>query len=295
MTTQDTRRRGLGRGLSALLGADTEDAAALDKARSVRTLPTSALKPGRFQPRQNFDPDEMASLVQSIQAQGILQPLLVRRSSDDPRSYEIVAGERRWRAAQEVPLHEVPVIVKDLSDGEALEIALVENIQRQDLNPLEEGEGYHRLIQEFSHTQEDLARVVGKSRSHVANTMRLLSLPQPVKGMLAQGKLTAGHARALLNTPNPAALAQHVVERGLNVRQTEQLVQRGATRPKRTSSRAPAKDPDTRALEHDLTLKLGLKVTIKGAGSQGELILRYENLTQLDDLVQRITRDPSRP
>ena len=289
MIAQDSRRRGLGRGLSALLGPESEDQTTVENPRQPHHLPTGALKPGRFQPRHRFDANEMAALVDSIKAQGILQPILVRPAPDDATSYEIIAGERRWRAAQEARLHEVPVIIRDLSDGEALEIALVENIQRQDLTPLEEAEGYRRLMEEFSHTQEDLARVVGKSRSHVANLMRLLSLPEPVKELLERGELTAGHARALLNVPNPIALAQDVVKRGLNVRQTEQLAQDTANRPKKSPPPAPTKDSDTRALEHDLSLKLGLKVSIEDRGGKGHIMVRYENLGQLDDLVQRLT------
>jgi ParB family transcriptional regulator, chromosome partitioning protein len=289
MTPQDGKRRGLGRGLSALLGSESEDQAALDKLRPPRHLPTGALKPGRFQPRHRFDPDEMAALVRSIEAQGILQPILVRPIQDDAASYEIIAGERRWRAAQDAQLHEVPVIVREMSDGEALEIALVENIQRQDLTPLEEAEGYRRLLEEFDHTQEDLARVVGKSRSHVANLMRLLGLPQPVKDMLEQGSLTAGHARALLNVANPVEFAQEIVKRGLNVRQTERLAQHNTARPSKAPPAPRAKDADTRALEHDLSIKIGLKVSIEDRGGKGHVTVRYENLGQLDDLVQRLT------
>jgi len=288
--TPEAKRRPLGRGLSALLGADPEDRAAPDQGRSHRLLPTSALRPGRFQPRHSFDAEEMASLVRSIEAQGILQPILVRHARDDAAAYEIIAGERRWRAAQEVPLHEVPVTIRDLSDAEALEIALVENIQREDLSPLEEAEGYQRLMAEFTHTQEDLAKVVGKSRSHVANMMRLLGLPQPVKDMLARKALTAGHARALLNARDATALAEEIVKRGLNVRQTERLVRRGTTRRKRAAD--ADKDADTRALEHDLSLKLGLKVALRHRGAKGELVLRYDTLAQLDELVQRLSRDP---
>ena len=288
--TPETKRNPLGRGLSALLGADPADAMALDHGRTPRTLPTAALKPGRFQPRHGFDADEMASLVRSIEAQGILQPILVRPSREDPALYEIIAGERRWRAAQEVPLHEVPVTVRALSDAEALEIALVENIQREDLSPLEEAEGYQRLMVEFTHTQEDLAKVVGKSRSHVANMMRLLGLPQPVKDLLARRALTAGHARALLNARDATLLAEEIVKRGLNVRQTERLVKRGGARRRRPA--AAAKDADTLALERDLSLKLGLKVAIRHRGGRGELVLHYDKLGQLDELVQRLTRDP---
>ncbi len=288
MNPQDKR---LGRGLSALLGDEVAEPGA-DVARATRQLPTSALRPSPFQPRRRFDPEEMASLVRSVQAQGILQPILVRHAADSPDSYEIIAGERRWRAAQEAQLHEIPVIIKDLSDGEALELALVENLQRTDLTPLEEAEGYRRLIAELNHTQEDLARAIGKSRSHIANTMRLLGLPAPIKEMIERGELTAGHARALLNAQDALALAQQVVEGGLNVRQTERLAQ--APKARGPAPAAPAKDADTLALEHDLALKLGLKVTINHRAGGGELVLRYENLAQLDDLVQRLSRDPGR-
>ncbi len=288
MNPQDKR---LGRGLSALLGDEAAERGT-DAARATRQLPTSALRPSPFQPRRRFDPEEMASLVRSVQAQGILQPILVRHAADSTDSYEIIAGERRWRAAQEAQLHEVPVIVKDLSDGEALELALVENLQRTDLTPLEEAEGYRRLIAELNHTQEDLARAIGKSRSHIANTMRLLGLPDPIKAMIERGELTAGHARALLNAQDAIALAQQVIGRGLNVRQTERLAH--APKARGLAPAEPAKDADTLALEHDLALKLGLKVTINHRAGGGELVLRYENLAQLDDLVQRLSRDPGR-
>ncbi len=288
MTAQDTKRRGLGRGLSALLGAEREDARAAEGGRALHSLPTSALRPGRFQPRRSFDAEEMASLVRSIEAQGILQPILVRRAPDEPGIYEIIAGERRWRAAQQIPLHEVPVSVRELSDGEALEIALVENIQRQDLSPLEEAEGYRRLMEEFAHSQDGLAKVVGKSRSHVANTLRLLALPPPVKELLAKGALSAGHARALLNASDAVALAETVVARGLNVRQTERLAQKTGRR--RAMLPRAGKDADTLALERDLALKLGLAVTIRSKKRGGELVLRYATLEQLDDLIARLAR-----
>lgn len=288
MISQEKR---LGRGLSALLGTEAEDLG-VDAAREPRQLPTSALHPSPFQPRRRFDPEEMAALVRSIQAQGILQPILVRHAADDPNSYQIVAGERRWRAAQEAQLHEVPVIVKALSDGEALEFALVENLQREDLTALEEAEGYRRLIAEFNHTQEDLARAIGKSRSHIANTMRLLGLPAPIKEMIERGELTAGHARALLNAADAVELARQAVEHSLNVRQIEQLAQ-GAKRGRHPAA-APVKDADTLALERDLALTLGLKVTINNRGGKGELVLRYESLAQLDDVVQRLSREPGR-
>ncbi len=295
MSPQDPKRRGLGRGLSSLLGPEVPGAADGDAApeagRTPTHLPIGALRPGRFQPRRHFDEEEMAALVQSIRAQGILQPILVRRLAGDPAAFEIVAGERRWRAAQAVPLHEVPVILRELNDGQALELALVENLQRQDLGPLEEADAYRRLMKEFSHTQEDLARVVGKSRSHVANMMRLLDLPPPVKSLLEDGSLTAGHARALLTARDPARLAKEVVRRRLNVRQTEQLAGRDFARAARGGAQ-PAKDSDTLAMERDLSLALGIKVAIEAKGGRGRLVLRYDNLDQLEDLIERLSREP---
>jgi ParB family chromosome partitioning protein len=255
------------------------------------------LRPGRYQPRRQFDDAKMDALVQSVKEKGVLQPLLVRRLADSPADYEIIAGERRWRAAQAAQLHEVPVIVKDLDDRECLEIALIENIQREDLSPLDEAEGYQRLTDEFSYTQEVLARAVSKSRSHVANMMRLLNLPDHVKGYIRSGELSAGHARALLGAPDPLTLAQVAIERGLNVRQLEKLVQ-DAKPPKSTlggagatarAAAAPAeKDADTRALERSLSNALGLKVTIEHADSGGRVTIHYGTLDQLDDIIQRL-------
>ena len=294
--SDDPRRRGLGRGLSALFGDESQDNVT-ELPRGTRTLPVELLYPGRYQPRQNFDEESLASLIESVKAQGILQPLLVRRHPEIPGAYEIIAGERRWRAAQAVRLHEVPVVVRDLADREALEIALVENVQRQDLSPLEEAEGYRRLMDEFTHTQEDLARAVGKSRSHIANSLRLLALPEGVRHLLNQGKLSAGHARALLNAGDAAALAEEVVRRGLNVRQTERLAQTAKGGPaKKHGATAPAKDADTIALERELTTVLGLKVTItfEGvAGGGGALTVHYRTLEQLDDVLRRLNHAPA--
>ncbi len=291
---EEQRRRGLGRGLSALLGEPAAVEAAVGPlAAGLRTLPVERLRPGRFQPRRRFDQQAIDDLVESVREKGILQPLLVRRLGED--DYEIIAGERRWRAAQAAMLHEVPVIVRDFSDGEALEVALVENLQREDLSPLEEAEGYRRLLEEFSHTQEQLAQVVGKSRSHVANTMRLLGLPEPVKQMVDDGELTAGHARALLTAKNPVALARDVVARGLNVRQTEKLAAAKDAEPK---SPPPPKDADLLALERDLAQHLGLKVAISLQGKGGQVAIHYNTLEQLDDVLRRLSngkhgRDPA--
>lgn len=291
-------KRGLGRGLSALFGEEAPEPAAAPASAppaAPRNLPVEKLHPGAYQPRRQFDEESQNALVESIKAQGILQPLLVRRHPTIADAYEIVAGERRWRAAQAAQLHEVPVIVRELGDRETLEIALVENIQRQDLNPLEEAEGYRRLLEEFSHTQEDLARVVGKSRSHIANSLRLLTLPDPVRTMLQDGRLTAGHARALLNAGDPAGLAEEVAKRGLNVRQTEKLAKlakEGAAGGGKASAPA-AKLADTAALERELTALLGLKVTIAFDGQGGALTIHYRTLEQLDDVLRRLSSTPA--
>jgi ParB family chromosome partitioning protein len=280
------RRRGLGMGLSALLGAGTETWPE-PAAGTVRTVPIEHLRPSPFQPRRSFGEDELEALTGSIRARGVIQPLLVRGDADGGGGqFEIVAGERRWRAAQRAGLHELPVIVLRLSDREALEVALVENVQRQDLSPLEEAEGYRRLIDEFGHTQEELASVLGKSRSHLANLLRLLGLPEPVRRMLEAGELSAGHARALLTASDPLRLAKAVVAQNLNVRQTEKLVQADASSPARRAG--TSKDPNTRALERDLAGRLGLDVAIRPKGSGGSLTIAYRTLDQLEGLIRRL-------
>ncbi|MBF0268076.1 MAG: ParB/RepB/Spo0J family partition protein [Alphaproteobacteria bacterium] len=292
------KKRNLGRGLSSLLGDDepAADLGELDKLRSSKNVPVEFLRPGKFQPRHNFDDDKFQELVESVRAKGILQPILVRRHPDERNSFEIIAGERRWRAAQMAKLHDVPVIVREFSDKEALEVALVENLQRQDLSAIEEAEGYKRLMEEFRHTQEDLAKVVGKSRSHVANTLRLLTLPALVRTLVEEGTLSAGHARALLGAPNAEELAEKVVAKGLSVRQTEKLAQAEGGKPVRAgSASATAKgtgeehDADTLALERDLSNLLGLKVNIKFRGDGGELVIHYKSLEQLDDVLHRLS------
>jgi len=303
----EERKKGLGRGLSALLGdnaatavaaVNTAVAAGTEGAASaigLRSIPVEWLQPGRFQPRRHFDEDQIADLVESIRDKGILQPLLVRPLPDHPGRFEIIAGERRWRAAQRARLHEVPAIVSELSDREALEVALVENLQRQDLSALEEADGYRRLMEEFSHTQEELAKAVGKSRSHVANMIRLLALPEPVRALLEKGELTAGHARALLTADDPVGLAHEVVAKGLNVRQTEKLVA-SQSKPKSAAGRSPqdGRDADLVALERDLTEMLGCRVAMKPLGKGGELTIAYGSLEQLDDLLSRLARRPDR-
>jgi ParB family chromosome partitioning protein len=277
------RKRGLGMGLSALLG----NAADRASAEGVHMVPIEFLRPATLQPRRYFGEDELAALTESIRAKGVMQPLLVRRLPGGDEHYEIVAGERRWRAAQLAGCHELPVVVYALSDREALEVALLENVQRLDLTPLEEAEGYRRLIDDFGHTQDELGRTLGKSRSHIANLIRLLGLPASVRSMLERGELSAGHARALLGAPDPAPLARQVITRELNVRQTEAMVrnQRQAVRPSTSGPR----DANTVALERDLSKRLGLPVSLQPRRNGGTLSITYRSAEQLDHLVKRLT------
>ena len=287
--SQAPQKSNLGRGLAALFGEDTPAAALIDDPASTRLLPIELLRPNPNQPRQTFDQAAIEELAQSISSNGVLQPILVRPDPEAADQYQIVAGERRWRAAQQARLHEVPVIVRQLSDSQSLELALVENLQRQDLGALEEAEAYQRLIDDFGNTQETLAQAVGRSRSHVANTLRLLGLPKAVRAMIAERKLSAGHARALLSAPDPAALATVVVARGLNVRQTEQLAKQALKGLGAAAARAPReKDADTRALEQELAALLGLKVAIDHKERGGQVTIRYASLDQLDALLDRL-------
>ena len=281
MSERATRRQ-LGRGLAELFG-EAEGATTADPAPQ-RLVPIEKIRPGMLQPRRRFAEAELDALAQSIREKGILQPLLVRPLAAEEADFELVAGERRWRAAQRVGLHEVPVIIRRITDTEALEIALVENLQREDLSPLEEAAAYSRLMDEFGRTQASLADAVGKSRSHVANTMRLLSLPAPVRRQLDEGELSAGHARALLAAADPAALAAEVVRRGLNVRATERLVQRRAEAP--GVARRQRRDADTVALERELGAVLGLRVTLEQKKRGGSLTLHYASLDQLDGILR---------
>ena len=283
----DEKRRGLGRGLSALFGEEAADELT-EAPQGVRSLPIELIHPSRYQPRHNFDEEGLASLAESIKAQGILKPLLVRRHPEVPEHYEIIAGERRWRAAQLAQLHEVPVVLKELADRDVLEIAIVENVQRQDLSPLEEAEGYRRLIEEFAHTQEDLAQRVGKSRSHIANTLRLLTLPDDVRGLLQEGKITAGHARALLGVEGAGELAREVVRRGMSVREVERAAKARALAPEKMASLAGQRDADTESLERELTQLLGLKVQVMFSGEGGMLSIHYRTLDQLEDVLRRL-------
>ena len=283
--SERAKRQQLGRGLAILFGEAESGQAA--EPPPQRRVPIELVQPSPFQPRRRFADAELEALAQSIREKGILQPLLVRPLTGEETAFELVAGERRWRAAQRVGMHEVPVIIRPLSDSEALEIALVENLQREDLSALEEAEAYSRLIEEFGRTQASLAEAVGKSRSHVANTLRLLSLPAPVRRRLEDGVLSAGHARALLAAADPEALAQEVVRRGLNVRATERLVQRRAEIP---PARRPARDADTLALERELGTHLGLRVTLEQRRRGGALTLHYASLDQLDRVLGLLRR-----
>ncbi len=298
---EDGKRKNLGRGLDALFGEDADHLpsqgpsgtapAAAVRRDGLTAAPIEDLQPGVYQPRRNFEQEELDELATSLKTHGIIQPILVRRSEVGPAAYEIIAGERRWRAAQLAQLHEVPILVKDFTDSEALEIALVENLQRENLSTLEEAEGYHRLMEEFLHTQEELADLLGKSRSHLANTMRLLNLPDAVKAMLNAGQLSAGHARALLNADDPVALAKEVINKSLNVRQTEKLVKKGEA-PKASKPTGRDKGADTLALEKELAATLGLNVSIDFKGPGGKVIISYKTLEQLDDILRRLKAGP---
>lgn len=286
MSENKLEKRGLGRGLSALM-ADV-DLLPSEKPAPRQMLPVEQIIPNPDQPRRSFAPEALQELADSLRGRGMLQPLIVRPHPTDRGLYQIVAGERRWRAAQIAQLHDVPVIVRDLTDTEVLEIAIVENIQRADLNAIEEAGSYRQLMDRFGHTQEKLAGALNKSRSHIANLLRLLTLPEQVQTWLKDGKLTAGHARALITVPDAVELARKVIEKNLSVRETEELVRRQAEAPKGKSQRSrPEKDADTRALEGDLAAHLKMKVAINHAGQDGgQLVITYQDLDQLDKLCQ---------
>lgn len=292
MSDKKPKTRGLGRGLSALMAdvAPQPAATAADAtARSDVMVPVEKLVANPDQPRRRFDANDLNDLADSIREKGIIQPLIVRQRDED--LYEIVAGERRWRAAQLAQLHEVPVLVRDLDDTEVLEIAIIENIQRADLNAIEEAAGYRQLMDRFGHTQEKMAEALGKSRSHIANLMRLLSLPEDVLNLVREGRLSGGHARALITSENPSELARVVARGGLSVRATEALVkkaQQGDAKATGKTSAGPEKDADTKALEGDLSANIGMKVTLshKPGQESGVMTISYNNLEQLDDLCR---------
>jgi ParB family chromosome partitioning protein len=283
-------RSRLGRGLAALIGDVGDETAAVDRARGQKRVPIEYIKANPKNPRKQFDSEELDNLSASIREKGILQPILVRPVSGKKDQYEIVAGERRWRAAQRAGVHDVPITLLEINDKEALEIAIVENVQRADLNPLEEAAGYENLIGQFSYSQNDLAKVVGKSRSHIANTLRLLKLPNSVKKYLNEGKLTAGHARALLAHDDPEKLAKSIVEGGMNVRDVEALSpnERKSTKGKAGAKAKPSKSADVRSLEKKLVDQLGMAVSINNRGSKGEMKIKYKSLEQLDALCRKL-------
>lgn len=280
-------RRGLGRGLSALMADINVDPGDAVSRRADTTLPVEKIVPNPNQPRRAFDPSALEDLAASIRAKGVIQPLIVRPVSGSDQ-YEIVAGERRWRASQMAQLHDLPVIIRDFDDTEVLEVAIIENIQRSDLNPIEEALGFKALMDRFGHTQEKLANALSKSRSHIANLLRLLNLPDDVQKMLSDGDLSAGHARALITSPDASALARQVVEKGLSVRETERLAKGAPERAPKARLAGGEKDADTRALEGDLTANLGMTVQIDhlAGGESGVLSIRYASLDDLDTLCR---------
>jgi len=291
MTLKNKGKRGLGRGLSALM-ADVQIDPVPEQGEAPRGKPDQIvtldlLEPNPDQPRRQFSDEALQELAASIREKGVIQPLIVRPSKRTEGRFEIVAGERRWRACQMAQTHEVPVIVRDLDDIEVLEIAIIENIQRADLNAVEEAMGYRQLMDRFGHTQDKVAEALGKSRSHIANLLRLLQLPEEVLDHVRQGRISAGHARALITTENPARLAQEVIAGGLSVRETEKLAKRTVDPPTapRKAGGAAEKDADTRALEQDLSANLGMKVSIEhSVDGSGRLVIGYRNLDDLDRL-----------
>jgi ParB family transcriptional regulator, chromosome partitioning protein len=287
------RKRGLGRGLSALMGEIQADAGKGEPRRPDIRVPVESIRPNPDQPRRTFPREQLDELARSIREKGVIQPLIVRENPSGSGTYEIVAGERRWRAAQIAQLHELPVVVRDLDDTEVLEFAIIENIQRADLNPVEEAQGYRQLMDRFGHTQERLADAMGKSRSHIANLLRLLNLPDEILGFVRDGRLSAGHARALVVLDDPAPLARRVVAEGLSVREIERLAKSNGKPPGRGQPR-PAKDADTRALEQELSANLSMPVTIdqKPAQEGGTLSIRFRDFEQLDALCQVLSVTP---
>ncbi len=296
MSDKQDRKRGLGRGLSALMAdvAENESVSARGPAAAELVVPIERISPNPDQPRKRFNQSDLDDLAASIKEKGVIQPLIVRARSDG--SYEIVAGERRWRASQIAQLHTLPIIVRDFTDVEVLEVAIIENIQRADLNSVEEASGYKQLMEKFGHTQEKMAEALGKSRSHIANVLRLLNLPEPVLEMLRTGDLSAGHARALVTAADPVSLAKHIVKGGLSVRATEALVKKSQSAadgiPLEKSGGRPKaeKDADTKALEGDLSASVGMKVEIlhKPGQETGQMVLHYKSLEDLDELCRKL-------
>tara|TARA_B100001057_G_scaffold68898_1_gene62673 strand:+ start:404 stop:1267 length:864 start_codon:yes stop_codon:yes gene_type:complete len=285
MTDSNIQKKGLGRGLSSLMGdVEIPINENSNKANDTR-IPISKLRANPLQPRRLFNKESINELAASIKSKGLVQPILVRPSDKNPGDYEIIAGERRWRAAQIAQLHEMPAVIKNLNDVEALEIAIIENVQRSDLTVIEEAAGYKRLIESYGHTQEQLSEIVGKSRSHVANIMRLLTLPQSIQDMITEGKITAGHARAIMNSAFPEKLAEKIISENLSVREAESIAKSG----KNLTKKVKLKDPDTVDLENSLSQKLGLSVEINHKGTKGGHIkIEYKNLDQLELVTKKL-------
>jgi len=292
------RTRGLGRGLSALLGEEDAPSLKAATAAAAKTvdresdteLAIELMEPNPFQPRRTFAEDDLRDLVASVKERGIIQPIIVRPKPGVAGQYQIIAGERRWRAAQRAKLHQVPVRIKEFDDAQALEIAIIENVQRADLNAIEESLGYRQLMDEFSYTQEKLAQFIGKSRSHIANMLRLLSLPEAVQVMLADGRLSAGHGRAILASDNMSGLAHEIVTKGLSVREAEALAKKGGIKSAGKKHLKPPKDPDTRALEQRISQAIGLRVSIDAKGEKGDVTINFKTLEQLDDICKRLMK-----
>ena len=280
-------KKGLGRGLSSLMGEDTNNEAILQTSYSDTKISLSKLKPSSIQPRRIFDKNSINELAESIKSKGLVQPILVRPSSNNPDEFEIIAGERRWRAAQIAQLHELPAVVKNLDDSEALEMAIIENVQRADLSPIEEASGYKKLMEQYNHTQEALAPIVGKSRSHISNIIRLLNLPASIQDMITEGIISSGHARAIMNSAFPEQLAKKIVNENLSVRQAEQLAKRN----KNKITKIKLKPTDTIDLEQSLTEILGLDVVISDNGkSGGNIKVKYKTLDQLELITNKLKR-----
>jgi ParB family chromosome partitioning protein len=286
----DEARSRLGRGLASLIGDVGGEAAHLERPRAQRKVPIEFLKANPRNPRRAFSESELQELADSIKQHGVIQPIAVRPVKGGQDRYEIIAGERRWRAAQIAGLHEVPIVPLDVSDSDALEIAIIENVQREDLNAMEEANGYHALANEFKRSADDIAKIVGKSRSHVANMMRLTKLPEQVQALIASGELSAGHARALIGVPDPVSTAKRIIEEGLNVRQVETLVHDIGvpTRKPRNARGALVKDADTLALEKRVGDILGLAVSVDHKGPSGTMHIKYRDLEQLDEILRRL-------
>jgi ParB family chromosome partitioning protein len=279
----------LGRGLAALIGEiEPSEVPRVAESGGVKRLPVEFIVANRNNPRRDFSADELGELADSIRERGVMQPILVRPWPGEPDRFEIIAGERRWRAAQRAGLHEVPVIVREVDEREALELAIIENVQRADLNPIEEADGYRQLIEQFKYSQNELADVIGKSRSHVANTLRLLKLPQRVRDLIARGELTAGHARTLVTADDPVALAERIVAAGMSVREAEALHQKAGGKSRMSGNKGAGKDADTLALERRLSDALGLRVAIDHKERGGRIEIRYRTLEQLEEVSRRL-------